>query len=505
MSKLPVLACLLATAALTAPADAEDRGPLKVVMLSGSEEYGSDASLEKLKGYLEAHYPASCTILKARSDQDKELAGLEALEGCDVALFFTRRLRIEGESLDRIKRYVEAGRPIVGVRTASHGFQNWLEFDKVVLGGNYRGHFSNDVTQRAGVEKSAADHPVLSGIGTIASRGSLYKAGPLADDCTTLMTSSTYEGREPATWTREHKGGRVFYTSLGAQGDFDNNTFQRLLTNALFWTARRDIPPRPVIAVQPELRPALAGTIRLPVRTRTESSPGAGDWKEGSRVVELPASETAIVICDMWDKHWCKGASVRCEAIARSMDPVLAAARAKGVQVVHAPSECMEFYADTPQRARARLAPEAAPPTTPETRPEPPLPIDDSDGGCDTDDRMYLAWTSQSPHIQVSEFDAVSDNGDEIYNLLRQLGVKNVVMMGVHTNMCVLNRSFAIKAMTRRGLNCFLVRDLTDTMYDPRDRPYVPHDQGTELVVQHIEKYWCPSLRSADFLAGLPK
>ena len=72
--------------------------------------------------------------------------------------------------------------------------------------------------------------------------------------------------------------------------------------------------------------------------------------------------------------------------------------------------------------------------------------------------------------------------------------------MGVHTNMCVLGRSFAIRQMTRWGVNCILVRDLTDTMYNPRMKPYVPHEKGTELVISHIERYWCPSILSRDLL-----
>ena len=78
-----------------------------------------------------------------------ELPGLEALDTCDVAVFFTRRLMIDGEDLARVKKYCESGRPIVAIRTASHGFQNWLEFDKLVLGGNYRGHYGNKLTMKA--------------------------------------------------------------------------------------------------------------------------------------------------------------------------------------------------------------------------------------------------------------------------------------------------------------------------------------------------------------------
>jgi hypothetical protein len=70
--------------------------------------------------------------------------------------------------------------------------------------------------------------------------------------------------------------------------------------------------------------------------------------------------------------------------------------------------------------------------------------------------------------------------------------------MGVHTNMCVLNRSFAIKQMTRWGIRCVLVRDLTDAMYNPKKRPNVTHEEGTELVIGHIEKWWCPTVLSSE-------
>jgi hypothetical protein len=69
--------------------------------------------------------------------------------------------------------------------------------------------------------------------------------------------------------------------------------------------------------------------------------------------------------------------------------------------------------------------------------------------------------------------------------------------------MCILNRGFAIKQMTRWGLRCILVRDLTDAMYNPQKPPYVSHAAGTELVIQHIEKYWCPTVLSADLMRAL--
>ena len=74
--------------------------------------------------------------------------------------------------------------------------------------------------------------------------------------------------------------------------------------------------------------------------------------------------------------------------------------------------------------------------------------------------------------------------------------------MGVHTNMCVQHRSFAIKQMVRWGVPVALVRDLTDTMYNPAMPPYVSHEEGTRLVVEFIEKFWCPSVTSDQIVGG---
>jgi len=255
---------------------------------------------------------------------------------------------------------------------------------------------------------------------------------------------------------------------------------------------------------QPPLRPKPAGVLKLELRTRVETFKGSGVWDEVALVEEVPAAEVAIIICDMWDKHWCDGATKRCGELAGKMAPVIRAARAKGIQIIHAPSETMDFYKNSPQRRRAMLAPDAEFPKALEIS-EPPLPIDDSDGGCDSGQKpWYKAWSRENARIDIGEFDAITDNGQEVYRLLRQLGVKYLIVMGVHTNMCVLNRSFAIRQMTRWGIHCILARDLTDTMYNPAMRPFVSHNQGTELVVEHIEKYWCPSVLSSDLVAGLP-
>jgi nicotinamidase-related amidase len=247
---------------------------------------------------------------------------------------------------------------------------------------------------------------------------------------------------------------------------------------------------------------AFAADLRLPLRSRVEAFKGSGVWEEVRLEKAFPNAQTAILICDMWDKHWCAGATRRVQALALKMAPIIDQARTRGVQIIHAPSETMEFYQDWPQRQSILRISKIEPPT-PLGLTDPPLPIDDSGGGCDTGGSFYKAWTREIAALSMGAADVISDDGPQIYSFLRERGISNLLVMGVHLNMCVLNRTFAIKQMTNWGIRCVLVRDLTDSMYDPKDRPYVSHDRGTELVVEHIEKYWCPSTAGADLMKAL--
>lgn len=268
--------------------------------------------------------------------------------------------------------------------------------------------------------------------------------------------------------------------------------------------------------------PAAEGpTLKLPARSRAVPNPDEdpSHAKATETQVEWEAAKTAFIICDMWDDHWCRGAAQRVVEMAPAVNRLAQALRQRGVLVIHAPSTCMDFYHDTPQRRRATAAPCAKPPvelsqTTrwgtkwcwPDPRREPDLPIDDSDMGCDCTPicEIHAPWKRQIGLIEIAEPDAISDDGQEVYNLLASQDIDNVLIAGVHLNMCVLGRSFAIRQMVALGKNVMLVRDLTDTMYNSRMRPYVDHFQGTELVIEHVERYWCPTITSADILGGEP-
>lgn len=238
--------------------------------------------------------------------------------------------------------------------------------------------------------------------------------------------------------------------------------------------------------------------MRLHLRTRVEAWRGSGTWLEAVAPLDVAPERLAVCLCDLWDDHWCRGAAHRVEAMAPDVERVLSALRERGAHIIHAPSDTMAFYAGHPARAHARSVPRREPPP-PLSLADPPLPVDASDGGCDSGEApWHRAWTRQHPAVRIADADYISDDGAEVYAILGAVGAEHLVVLGVHTNMCILDRSFAIRQMSRWGVRCILVRDLTDAMYNPARPPHVPHARGTELVVEHIERHWCPSVESSD-------
>ena len=166
--------------------DGGDR--IALTMLSGSFEYDSEDSLGILRDYLKENAPAldSTLVVYASEDDDPSLQILD--DDTDVLLVFTRRLNAAGTELERFKSYCARGRPIVGLRTASHAYQNWLDFDREVLGGNYDGHYGSGTVTRVEFAPGAESHPILTEVKPFETLGSL--AVTLAAGVVMLFVSS---------------------------------------------------------------------------------------------------------------------------------------------------------------------------------------------------------------------------------------------------------------------------------------------------------------------------
>ncbi len=251
-----------------------------------------------------------------------------------------------------------------------------------------------------------------------------------------------------------------------------------------------------------------------------------GSWSQVTTPEVWKPSQTAVIVCDMWDSHHCRNATIRGSEMTPRMNQVLAEMRSRGSLVIHAPSGCMDFYKDHPARKRAASFEKAdnLPAEITQWCKQIPgeemsaYPIDQTDGGEDDHPVRHAEWEAilkkagrnparpwqqQTPALKIdSERDLISDRGDEIWNALQARGVKNVVLLGVHTNMCVLGRPFGLRQMARNGMNAVLMRDMTDTMYNPARRPYVSHYRGTDLIIEHIEKYVAPTITSDQIVAG---
>lgn len=239
------------------------------------------------------------------------------------------------------------------------------------------------------------------------------------------------------------------------------------------------------------------------------------------------AQRTALIICDMWDSHHSLAATRRTGELVPRIDALAAHIRKCGGVVVHAPSDCMQHYAHHPARLRSQAAPTAA--SLPEeidawchalTSEPQQQPVDASDGGADDTPEMASAWRdelialgrnpnapwlAQHPGLTIdADLDYVSDRGSEIVSILRNRGVEHVLMAGVHVNMCVLGRPFGLRRLRQLGIETALVRDLTDSMYNPRMWPMVSHFTGTDRIVDHIERFVCPTIESSQLLGGKP-
>jgi nicotinamidase-related amidase len=251
--------------------------------------------------------------------------------------------------------------------------------------------------------------------------------------------------------------------------------------------------------------------VQMTLRARVKGDGDRFTVVEKSR--DWDPKKTALIICDMWDDHWCKNAAGRVNEMAGPLNEMVKVARSRGMLIIHAPSSVTDFYKDTPQRKLAMAAPFAKTPVPlatvqrwgtawcyPDPKREPKLPIDDSDMGCDcaVKCKILSPWTRQIKVIEIADGDAITDNGQETWNLLKARGIEHVMICGVHLNMCVLGRPFGVRQLKDLGVDVALMRDFTDTMYNPEKAPKVSHFAGTELMIEHVEKHLCPTFVSTD-------
>jgi type 1 glutamine amidotransferase len=219
-----------------------------IVFVSGEFEYHSRETFPAFAKELEKDYNVKTIVLERPADEKAQtIPALEKLEQADLLVIMIRRMVLPEEQLNRFKRYLDSGKPLIGLRTASHSFENWKEFDAQVFGGNYQNHHANEYKTTVSVIPEARDNLILRGVTGFVSDGSLYKNTPLRAGSIPLLRG-VIEGQppEPVAWTHEYHGSRIFYSSLGHPNDFKNDSFVNLLHNAMEWTLNKPLEKRAV-------------------------------------------------------------------------------------------------------------------------------------------------------------------------------------------------------------------------------------------------------------------
>jgi nicotinamidase-related amidase len=251
-----------------------------------------------------------------------------------------------------------------------------------------------------------------------------------------------------------------------------------------------------------------------------------GAIRKEPRVV-WDSKKTAVIVCDVWDYHHSINAVRRLEEMLPRMEQLLQTARKSGSLVIHSPSDCMPYYLEHPARVRAERIEKTELPAGIDSWNCQTIaelagvyPLDQSDGGDDDEPSEHLQWSkklealgrnpslpwqAQNPAISIDpQRDYISDRGDEVWAILKANAIEHVIMIGVHTNMCVLGRPFGLRQLVRNEVDVVLVRDLTDCMYNPKSWPFVDHFTGNDLMIGYIEQFVCPTITSDQIIGGGP-
>ena len=254
----------VAAAGLGAQAPAPSAHAPHVVFVTGDDEYRSEISMPMIAAILEKRHGLRTSVAYAKpTPQTKDhIEGLEALGTADLMVMFCRYRALPDAELNPILAYVKSGKPMVGFRTSTHAFnypagsphtdlndgfgldawgQKWI---------THHGHLS---TTTVALRAEAGSHAILRGVTPFAATSWLYHVMPLNGPATLLLDGTSVNSDktakadqfppvQPVAWTREHNGGRVFFTTLGHPGDFEEASMRRLAVNAILWALGRDVP-----------------------------------------------------------------------------------------------------------------------------------------------------------------------------------------------------------------------------------------------------------------------
>jgi type 1 glutamine amidotransferase len=259
------------------------QGPGKgkhIVFLTGDEEYRSEESMPQLAKILAVHHGFTCTVLFAINKKTGEIdpqtldniPGLEALDTADLMVMFMRFRELPDKQMKHIIDYTNSGKPMIGLRTATHAF-NYRKhknspyarysfrskdpdggYGRLVFGETWINHYGRHQQEstRGLIARGMEDNPIVRGIDSIWGPSDVYAITTLSGDSRPLIMGQVLSGMHPddkpdpdkklvpVAWIKTYTGdqgktARVFTTTMGHAFDFKNEGFRRLMVNACYW------------------------------------------------------------------------------------------------------------------------------------------------------------------------------------------------------------------------------------------------------------------------------
>ncbi|MDZ7898400.1 MAG: ThuA domain-containing protein [Arcicella sp.] len=247
----------------------EKRKPL-IVFVTGDHEYSGEETLPLIAAELEKNYGFRTKVLKASPNQnaEKNIPDLSALQEADLAVFFLRWRQLPPDQLAEIEKYLKSGKPVMGFRTTTHAFnfpqghesEKWNSFGEFAFnappgwgGKAAHTHYGHNSTTDVNVIETTKKHPILTGVApTFHVNSWLYRVLPdyptKGSECL-LMGKSVNPDKaaidNPVAWTGTNSfGAKIFFTTLGHPEDFQVESFQRLIINAIHWELGKKVPKK---------------------------------------------------------------------------------------------------------------------------------------------------------------------------------------------------------------------------------------------------------------------
>jgi type 1 glutamine amidotransferase len=276
-----------------------------IVFLSGDEEYRSEEALPMLAQILAVRHGFKCTVLFAINPADgtitptvlTNIPGMEALDSADLCFMFLRFRELPDEQMKHFVDYLNAGKPIIALRTSTHAFaydhhkespyakfdwhsKDWPGgFGQQVLGDTWVDHHGNHghESTRAVINSAQKDNPILRGVADVWVPTDVYKLAHLPADATVLLYGQVLRGMQPGdppvegpknnpmmpvAWTHQYTGekgktAKTLTSTMGAAVDLQNEDLRRLLVNACYWAVglQDEIPPKANVQYAGEYKP----------------------------------------------------------------------------------------------------------------------------------------------------------------------------------------------------------------------------------------------------------